>query len=173
MLERTSQMKLPNIMDKSQQNTSLDAIGLKHRTDKSSRGHDYLNFYETYFAPMRGEKLNILEIGIFNGASLSTWAEYFPRANIVGADINPATKRFERKGIAVEILDQSDIEQLVQVAVKHGPFDIIIEDGSHMWEHQITSLRTLFPFVRNNGIYIVEDLQTNYRESYRGVASIT
>jgi hypothetical protein len=168
-----TQMAFPRNIGAIQKSASLDSIGLKHRTDKSSRGHDYLNFYETYFAPLRGEKLNILEIGIFNGASLSTWADYFPHAKIVGADINPATKRFERDRIAVEILDQSDIEQLVHVAVKHGPFDIIIEDGSHMWEHQITSLRTLFPFVRNNGIYVVEDLQTNYRISYKGVASFT
>lgn len=76
----------------------------------------------------------------------------------------------------IELLDQSNIEELTRVAVKHGPFDIIIEDGSHMWEHQITSLRTLFPFLKNNGIYIVEDLQTNYgsmKSEYKGIASST
>src|SRR5579863_996747 len=43
-----------------------------------------------------------------------------------------------------------------------------------MWEHQITTLRALFPFLRNGGHYIVEDLQTNYgsfQTKYRGVAS--
>jgi hypothetical protein len=102
------------------------------------------------------------------------WEEYFPKARIIGADIAPACKRFERGRITIELLDQSNIEELTRVAVAHGPFDIVIEDGSHFWEHQITTLRTLFPFVRNDGFYVVEDLQTNYgamQASYRGVAS--
>ncbi len=73
-------------------------------------------------------------------------------------------------------MDQSYLEDLVRVGVKHGPFDIIIEDGSHMWEHQITTLRTLFPFVTAGGMYIVEDLETNFQRlepKYRGNASIS
>jgi len=155
---------------------TLNSIGLKHRTDKSSSNHDYLRFYEHFFAGIRNEKLTILEIGILNGGSLKTWEEYFPAAKIIGADINPLTRRFERDRVSVEILDQSNVEELTQLAVKHGPFDIVIEDGSHMWEHQLTSLRTIFPFVRNGGYYIVEDLQTNYgaiSDNYKGVSSIS
>ncbi len=43
-----------------------------------------------------------------------------------------------------------------------------------MWEHQITTLRALFPFLRSGGYYVVEDLQTNYgalQAKYRGIAS--
>lgn len=154
----------------------LDAIGLKHGTDKASSDHDYLNFYEIFLSPLRDERMTVLEIGVFNGASLKTWEEYFPHATIIGADILPLTKRFERNRTTIEILDQSNVEELTRLAVQHGPFDIIIEDGSHMWEHQITSLRILFPFLKNDGLYIVEDLQTNYglmEPHYRGVASQT
>lgn len=153
---------------------SLNAIGLKYGTDKSSSGHNYLDFYETFFAPLRHKQLTILEIGVFEGASLRTWQEYFPKSKIIGADILPATKRFERDRILIEVLDQSNIDDLTRVSVKHGPFDIVIEDGSHMWDHQITSLRTIFPFLKNDGIYVVEDLQTNYgplESRFRGVAS--
>jgi hypothetical protein len=153
---------------------SLDEIGLRHGTDKASSNHNYLEFYEIFLAPMRDDSLTILEVGVLNGASLRMWEEYFPQARIVGADILPDLKRFERGRILIEQMDQSNIEQLTAVASKHGPFDIIIEDGSHMWEHQTTSLRTLFPFVKNNGLYIVEDLHTNYgpmEANYRGVAS--
>ena len=155
---------------------SLDEIGRKHGTDKSSAYHDYLRFYESFFAERRNHDLSILEIGVFNGQSLKTWDEYFPNAKIVGVDITPSAKRFEDGRIAIEIADQSNIEHLTSVALKHGPFDLIVEDGSHMCEHQITSLRTLFPFVRDGGIYIVEDLQTNYGQmlnNYLGVSSIT
>jgi hypothetical protein len=156
------------------QNDTLDAIGLKHGTDKSSLHHDYLEFYETFFAPLRDKSISLLEIGVFEGASLRTWKEYFVNAKIVGADIASATKRFEGDRVSIELLDQSNIEELTRAAVKHGPFDIVIEDGSHMWEHQITSLRTLFPFLRQDGIYIVEDLQTNYgalKGQFKGIAS--
>ncbi|MBU8542728.1 hypothetical protein ACFOEH_03390 [Roseomonas sp. CGMCC 1.13459] len=155
---------------------SLNDIGLKYKTDKSSVHHDYLGFYESFLAGRRAEPIRILEVGVLNGASLRMWEEYFPAATVIGADIVPASRRFERGRVRIEILDQSNIEELTQLAVRHGPFDLIIEDGSHMCEHQITSLRTLFPFVRNGGIYIVEDLQTNYGamlERYRGVASET
>jgi hypothetical protein len=149
---------------------------MEHGTDKASWNHNYLEFYEIFFAPLRHAQLTILEIGVLNGASLKTWEAYFPNAKIIGADIVPEAKRFAGGRIFIEHLDQSNVEQLTQTAVKHGPFDIIIEDGSHMWEHQTTSLRTLFPFVKNHGIYIVEDLHTNYgamQASYQGVATST
>jgi len=155
---------------------SLDAIGIHFGTDKSSRHHDYLNFYEQTFARRRHEPLTLLEIGVFNGASLRTWREYFPNARIVGADIEPMARRWRGDRIEIEYMDQSNLEDLTRVAIKHGPFDIIIEDGSHLWEHQITTLKTLYPFLRAGGLYVVEDLQTNYgdmRAEYRGVASQT
>jgi hypothetical protein len=158
------------------QPSTLDALGLKHGTDKASSYHNYLNVYEKFFAPLRNNQLTVLEIGVFNGASLRTWEEYFPKAKIIGVDIMPASRWHERNRVTIELADQSNVEHLTRLAMKHGPFDIIIEDGSHMWEHQITSLRTLFPFLKDGGIYIVEDLQTNYgslQEQYKGVASST
>jgi methyltransferase family protein len=155
---------------------TLDAIGAKHGTDKSSIYHNYLEFYETFFDPLRNLPLTLLEIGVLQGASLKTWEEYFPKAKIVGVDIVPETRRHAGGRVSIELADQSNIEDLTRLSLKHGPFDIVIEDGSHMWEHQITSLRTLFPFVKNGGLYIVEDLQTNYgslQSTFKGVASST
>ena len=153
---------------------SLNEVGLKYGTDKSSRFHDYLSFYEAYFQPVRETALKILEIGVFNGQSLKTWEEYFPNATIVGVDIVQGAKRFAGGRIAIEIADQSNVQELTEIALTHGPFDIVIEDGSHFWEHQITTLKTIFPFVEYDGLYIVEDLQTNYGSyipAYKGIAS--
>ena len=154
----------------------LDDIGLRHGTDKASSGHDYLTFYENYFAPLRRERITLLEIGVLKGQSLRTWAEYFDNARIIGVDISPAVRTHATDRITIEIADQSNVQHLAQIAMKHGPFDIVVEDGSHRCEHQITTLRTLFPFVTGAGFYVVEDLQTNYGallEQYRGVSSIT
>ena len=154
----------------------LDAIGLRHGTDKASSEHNYLSFYEMFFSDLKEEDISLLEIGVLGGASLRTWRDYFTKAKIVGADISPLVKFHESDRIEIELLDQSNVEELTRTGIKHGPFDIIIEDGSHFWEHQVTCLRTLFPFVKDGGMYIVEDLQTNYgslQDNYRGVASVS
>jgi len=155
---------------------TLDELGLRFGTDKASQFHNYLNFYESFMAPLRERPITLLEIGVFHGASLATWAEYFPHAKIVGVDIQPSAKQYASERVQIELADQSNLQHLAELCAKHGPFDIVIEDGSHMWEHQTTTLRALFPFVRNGGTYVVEDLQTNYgamQDKYRGVASET
>jgi hypothetical protein len=142
---------------------SLDAIGIRHGTDKASFHHNFLIFYERFFAPLRGRSdLKLLEIGIYDGASLRTWSDYFPHARITGVDIDPSTKCHATARTMIEIADQSNTASLVNVAIHNGPFDIIIDDGSHFWDHQITSFRCLFPFVKPGGYYVVEDLDTSY-----------
>ena len=36
-------------------------------------------------------------------------------------------------------------------------FDYIIDDGSHIREHQILTASVLLPFVKPNGLYFIED----------------
>jgi hypothetical protein len=155
---------------------SLDSLGLKHGTDKASNYHNYLAFYERFFERFRHKPAKVLEIGVAGGASVKVWEEYFSQATIIGVDISYSALQFARPRVVIELLDQSNVEELVRLGTKHGPFDIIIEDGSHFWEHQITTLKTLFPFVKNNGVYITEDLHFNYgpqNQRYRGVSSTT
>jgi hypothetical protein len=40
--------------------------------------------------------------------------------------------------------------------------DIIIEDGGHTMQQQQVSLGFLFPYVKANGLYIIEDLHSSY-----------
>jgi hypothetical protein len=58
--------------------STLDVIGLKHGTDKASSGHNYLEFYESFFAPLRENQLTVLEIGVYQGASLKTGSSAIP-----------------------------------------------------------------------------------------------
>lgn len=83
-------------------------------------------------------------------------------ARIVGLDINPVCKNYAADGIHVVIGSQGDPQLLEQVATKFGPFDIVIDDGSHSFEHQLTTFGTPFPHIRNDGIYACEDLCSSY-----------
>ena len=155
---------------------SLDEIGLETGTDKASSHHGYLDFYERFFERLRNKPIKILEIGVLEGASVRMWERYFPNGTVIGADINPHLFGLATQRIQIEIIDQSNIQHLVDLGTKHGPFDIIVEDGSHLWEHQITTLRVLFPFLKDKGFYIVEDLQTNFGDmakGYQGVSTIS
>jgi cephalosporin hydroxylase len=150
---------------------TLDEIGLATGTDKSSRHHDFLQLYERVLRPLRHEPITLLEIGVYDGGSVRMWAEFFPDARIIGVDIDHRTKAHEADRIVVEIADQSNVEHLHDVCMRHGPFDVVIDDGSHVWDHQITTLREVFPHVKPRGFFILEDLDTShgsYRPRFKG-----
>lgn len=150
-------------MNASQAKPTLDEIGLRHRTDKASSHHNFLVFYDRFFSALRDMPgVKLLEIGIYDGASIRTWEDYFPHASIVGADIDPRTLESASARTTVEIIDQSNIADLTRLATTHGPFDVVLDDGSHHWDHQITSFRTLYPFVKPGGYYVMEDIDTSY-----------
>jgi len=138
---------------------TLDDIGILNGTDKSSVRHDYLVHYERFFAQWREERFNLIEIGVYNGASLETWRDFFPNAQIVGADINPAYRRHAGTRIAIEIGSQADPDFLDSLAEQHPPL-VVIDDGSHRADHQIFTFERLFPKLLPGGCYIVEDLST-------------
>ena len=48
---------------------------------------------------------------------------------------------------------------------------MIIDDGGHTMNQQITSFRVLFPYVKSGGIYVIEDLCTSYWKEYGGLGS--
>lgn len=138
---------------------TLDEIAIKHGTDKSSKGHNYCNFYELFFEPLRYDALNLLEIGVDKGASLLTWAEYFAYANIVGIDLRGDYEYLHTKRrIKTHILDQSSDADLALFGIQHeDEFTVIIDDGSHQADHQILTFETLFLYLKPGGYYCIED----------------
>lgn len=141
----------------------LEELARKHGTDKA--GHGYMPHYERHFEKFRNETFNLLEIGVHKGASLRMWKEYFPNAQIHGIDKNPAAKEFEEDRIYIQIGDQANI-QFLNCAGANPSFEIIIDDGSHKWEHQIKSFQTLFPVLADGGLYVIEDLHTSYHKEF-------
>jgi hypothetical protein len=140
---------------------NLDELAIKYQTDKSSKGHYYTRWYEKYFKEISNKELKILEIGVLNGSSIKMWEEYFQNSKIYGLDINDL-KSYNTDRINILQGDQSDKSFLEQLSKQHGPFDIVIDDGSHRSSDMRASFNALFPLVKNDGYYIIEDLCTNY-----------
>lgn len=131
----------------------------------------YLDIYEKHFRRFVDKEMLIIEIGVFEGGSIQMWKDYFgEKATIVGIDINQSCKEFEdkSKNIFVEIGNQSNPEFLKSVVDKYGRPDIVLDDGSHVMSHIITSFENLYFSVKDDGVYMVEDLHTAYWSNYEG-----
>lgn len=147
---------------------NLDTLALEARTDKASDGHNYTPIYENYLRMLRLTGFTMLELGIGGyqypergGESLRLWYNYFPNAKIVGVDC------YEKTGMAkdrifVEQGSQDDPAFLNHVNEKHGPFDLIIDDASHVNKLTIRSFEILFPLLKPGGFYFVEDVHTSF-----------
>jgi hypothetical protein len=138
----------------------MDELFLQFDTDKSSKHHNYARQYESLFEKFKDvPEIRMLEIGVFKGQSLKAWRSFFNSGLIVGIDINEECKQYddEQNGIRVEIGDSNDAEFVKHIHETYGPFDIILDDGSHRNIDVIRTFETLFPLLKNNGLYIVED----------------
>ena len=148
-------------------NSFLDDLAVKYKSDKSSRFHNYANKYDKILSPYRESYSSILEIGVAAGQSIKMWTDYFPKAAIHGADINPTSKICESYSnrIKFHLLDQGNEAQLKNLE-QFSPFDLIIDDGNHFWREQILTFNTIFPYLKKGGIYICEDTITSYWKEY-------
>jgi hypothetical protein len=136
--------------------------------------HKWLHYFETYQDvrdQLHSEPIRMLEIGVYKGGSLRMWRECLSReSTIVGIDIDPSCQRFENKkeNLHVRIGDQSNHEFLAQVVEEFGPFDFVLDDGSHVCSHMIESFNYLFLHgLKNGGIYLAEDTHSNFWPSHR------
>jgi methyltransferase family protein len=151
---------------------SLDLLAALAGTDKYG-AHMYTPVYAALTAAQRRNPVSLLEIGIggfggrLGGESLLMWAAYFRKGRIYGIDIVDKTALTAGR-IKVFQCSQTDRERLTALAREIGPFDFVIDDGSHVNEHQIETFGILWPFVKDGGVYIVEDVQTSYWPSYGG-----
>jgi methyltransferase family protein len=145
----------------------LEQIATRYGTDKADPYRDLIAVYETLLEPRRAESLRLLEVGVLDGASLRTWEDYLPNATIYAVDIRPTAVEHASDRTAVLIGDASDETVLAQLR-SLGPFDIIIDDGSHFQHHQRATLLGLWAAVTAGGAYIVEDAHTSYLPKWGG-----
>lgn len=154
----------------------LGELSVRLGSDKFASFHWYTPHYEHHFARYRNRPVRVLEIGIggyeqdLGGPSLRMWKRYFHRGLVYGLDIFDKSALNENRLTALTG-DQSDPTALIEIAERHGPFDIVIDDGSHDNEHVLVSFDTLFPLLAPEGLYVIEDMQTAYNPRFGGTAT--
>jgi hypothetical protein len=129
----------------------------------------FFDDYEIHLRPFVSTPARLLEIGVHGGGSLELWRTYFgSKAEIHGLDIDPAAAETAPEDCRIHIGAQGDGDMLRQLAEKQGPFDIIIDDGSHRMADQIASFEALYSTMSPSGVYICEDAFTSYWREYGG-----
>lgn len=154
--------------------STLNSLGLKHKTDKASDGHAYLDFYERHL-PGRDAHIKLLELGIGGyefpdrgGESLRMWREYFYNAQIVGVDVY-AKDAALAPGCVILQGSQTNEGYLNSVIEKFGQPHVIIDDASHINAFSIITFNILFGQLLPGGTYIWEDVHTSlWTENYGG-----
>tara|TARA_R110000824_G_scaffold40986_6_gene122392 strand:+ start:10130 stop:10840 length:711 start_codon:yes stop_codon:yes gene_type:complete len=159
---------------------NLKEISRKYKTDKENE-HEYLETYEKHFGNTikREDVKKVVEIGIYYGDSLLMWAEYFPNAQIIGADIiDYSATDYKLSLDGKTLIDRSDVllnhpriktyvlDQTDEKSIKDFKFnigndcDILIDDGGHSMEMHQKTLKHLLDCVSLKGLYIIEDLHS-------------
>lgn len=129
--------------------------------DKGGQIHSYLETYDKLFEPFR-DGCTILEIGLATGDSIKLWDRYFENSKIIGVDISVVFS-FEEMPLAaknnVHIIecDATKLELLEHIKEYDG-LDLVIEDGSHVTQDQISTFNLLKSKMKPGGIYIMEDI---------------
>jgi methyltransferase family protein len=152
---------------------TLDEIAIANGADKGSthpvKGHDFARHYDRFFAPLRFDKLQLLEIGVGGGESIRTWLQYFPSAYIYGVDIvsntNPWNTPDSQPDPRYRFLqgDQTDKTMWACLCANWGTeFDIIVDDGGHFNDGIITAFSCMWDCITPGGLYCVEDLGSGY-----------
>jgi predicted O-methyltransferase YrrM len=103
----------------------------------------------------------VLEIGVKGGGSLALWAALFPEAQVIGLDLAPPRGPLPDR-VTVVAGDQADRAALAALAAEHGPLDLVIDDGSHVSDHQRASFAVLADRMAP-GLYVVEDIHAVYK----------
>lgn len=95
------------------------------------------------------------------------WRDFFGKeARIIGVDLNPNAKKWEKEGFEIFIGSQSDPEFWRDFIDKTGMVDIVLDDGGHTYEQQIVTTESLLPYINDGGLLIVEDTHTSYMDGF-------
>lgn len=150
--------------------TELCALAMKYGADKCPQiNHCYTPFYNEYFKPYRYTFKKIFEFGVGNkriyasipnyqmGASLRMWRDFFPNAQVYGADIAGGSV-FKDERLETFRCDETKEDQVKALIEKiGGDIDLFVDDASHHVDLQMNLLKYVMPLLKKDVIYVLED----------------
>ena len=129
----------------------------------SIKHSSYFQVYDELFAPYRRRAIVFVEIGVLNGGSLFMWRDFFgPEARIIGIDLNPGAKQWEKDGFEIHIGSQSDAAFWDRFFAAVGDVDILLDDGGHTNGQQIMTAEKCIPHIKDRGMLLIEDTHSSY-----------
>jgi len=141
-----------------------------YKNDNDIIGHGYAKFYEEHFESLRNKEINLLEIGTWKGGSTASFYYYFKKAKIFCLDRN---FKLEYKSNRINFFNcntgvDKDIKNLEQFLSKNNSeyFDIIIDDGSHIYSEILKNFEIFFKKVKPGGFYVIEDFNAYQAYEY-------
>jgi hypothetical protein len=160
--------------------TELCEIMGKNKSDKGHINidrswHNYTTFYYSIFKYIKNDSLNIFELGLGTnnvnlpsnmgingrpGASLYGWNEFFINSKIYGADIDKDIL-FNTNNIRTFFCDQTNKDIILNMwenTELSQEFDIIMDDGLHVFSANVCFFENSIHKLKKNGYYIIEDI---------------
>lgn len=156
---------------------SIDEVGYftntftKYGSDKA-RPHTYQDIYSALFSN-RDSVENVLEMGIYMGASLRAYAEIFKNAKIFGMDID-TSYFFEDSRTKCLWADQGSSLSMNEAKAQIGDveFDLIVDDGCHLLQETVNTFQTMLPWLKVGGWFVVEDIKIEFENSWNNISSL-
>jgi SAM-dependent methyltransferase len=142
---------------------------------ESKRNHFLLgkvrSMVEDVAALREGEQIKrILDVGIFKGGSAALYAKLFEPEKLVAIDfsttpVDALTEFIRDHGFEGRLTPYYGVNQADELAMGHilesnfpgQNIDLIVDDASHQYFETRKTLNLALPYLRSDGLYIIED----------------
>ena len=159
-------------LDSTHCKTDLCNLCIRTGTDKSpytpngGHRHPYTAPYSLLFEPLRNKPIKFAEIGVFRGASILVWRNFFTKARIYGFDNDyqnmEAVRAMNLPGVSLDAMDATQASSIEAGFSKHMAdgelFDVILDDALHEPSQQVVTIKTCLKMLKQGGILIIEDV---------------
>lgn len=131
----------------------------------------YAETYASVLAPYVDRRFVLVELGVLLGAGLAMWCDVFPKARIIGLDVDPARfdvamllgrRAFRYNHPEVHYLDElaADAADRLERILDGEKIDVFIDDALHNDDSILTALAWAKPHLAQDCLYCIEDNET-------------
>jgi hypothetical protein len=140
----------------------------KSSPQPSIKTTSYFPVYVNLFRHLRNKKCTFIETGILEGGSLFMWKKWLGAdSRIIGVDLNPDAKKWEKFGFEIFIGDQACSSFWKTVFSEIGHFDAFLDDGGHQSFQQMVSVQQAISHSTGDCVIAVEDTYTSFMKDFQ------